>query len=389
MMVTPMYLGPDRAGVRWLLDPTSPDLVRLAKDADARSADSPCDPEAVAEDLAELPALLAERHFGIATGVITTQSADEAASLILTARARVLRSRPRRWGDALGDLNDALRLTLHDRHVFLNGSRPSTIRAGEPAFNTDPATPAVEMSEQSGVLCISLRRLWGGAEDDRRLWDWAADSLRCFEHDRMVVDLRGNGGGNDSITHRWISPVLPAAASVPGTSADWYVGDTPLNVWNTVAILEASRGAAAVPSWHREHLRQPTPGDTLAIKVEHDDSPLPTGERPWSGEMLVLTDCNTASAGEWSAWMLQHALSARLVGGRTAGVIEYGNIAPYLLPASGLHVMLPTKHNDLGQPVELVGLPVHAQLDPRTPLSEVARSFDDLYLAAERTAQAT
>jgi C-terminal processing protease CtpA/Prc len=95
--------------------------------------------------------------------------------------------------------------------------------------------------------------------------------------------------------------------------------------------------------------------------------------------MLVLVDRNTFSSGESSAWMLQHALGGRLVGGRTGGMIEYGNVVPYLLPASGLHVMLPTKHNDFGQPVEVVGLPVHAELDPRTPLAQVAAQFDDLY----------
>jgi hypothetical protein len=34
---------------------------------------------------------------------------------------------------------------------------------------------------------------------------------------------------------------------------------------------------------------------------------------------------------------------------------------------------LTTKHNDFGMAVELVGLPVHAALDPGTPLSFVTR----------------
>lgn len=380
-----MYLGPERSGVKWLLDPASPDLTKLAKDAVARTADSSCDPEAVAEDLAELPTLLAERHFGIATGLITTEAADDAAKLIRAARDRVLSTRPVRWGDALGDLNDELRLALRDRHVFLNGSHPTTIRAAEPAATVDQDAPAIEVHEDSGVLCVVLRRLWGGAEDDRLLWDWASGGLRHFEHDRILVDLRGNGGGNDSITLRWIAPVLPAGAAVPGRSAGWRVGDTPLNVWNTVAVIEACQGSAAVPSWHRDHVWQPAAVDRLTVGDEADDGSLPPGERPWAGKMLVLTDRNTCSSGESSAWMLQHALSARIVGSRTAGQIEYGNVAPYLLPASGLHAMLATQHNEWGQPVELIGLPVHAELDPRTPLSEVARRFDDLYKAAEPT----
>jgi Peptidase family S41 len=229
-----------------------------------------------------------------------------------------------------------------------------------------------------------LRRLWGGATDDRLLWDWARDSTRHFEHDRIIVDLRGNGGGNDAITLEWITPVLPAGAAVPGTATGWYAGETPLGIWNAVAMIEASQGTAAVPSWHRDHAVPPTAEDTLTVRAE-DDDPLSPGTHPWTGRMLVLVDRNTFSSGESSAWMLQHALGGRLVGGRTGGMIEYGNVVPYLLPASGLHVMLPTKHNDFGQPVEVVGLPVQAELDPRTSLAQVAAEFDDLYRAAGRT----
>ena len=60
---------------------------------------------------------------------------------------------------------------------------------------------------------------------------------------------------------------------------------------------------------------------------------------------------------------------------RCAGMIEFGNIAPYALP-SGLVIDLPTKSNDYGFPVESVGFPVDVELDPATPVEEVARAFD-------------
>jgi len=387
-MTASIYLPPERSGVRWLLDPESAELARLARDAQVRTADSPCDPDAIAADLAVLPELLAERHFGAATGLIAPEAMAEADRLIQAARERVLRSQPGCWGDAIGDLNDALRLTLRDRHLRLQGSGDSAIRAGEPAAPVDERAPAIEVCTEAGVLCVLLRRLWGGADDDRLLWDWARDSLQHFEQDRIVVDLRGNGGGNDAITLEWISPVLPPGATVPGTATGWFIKDTPLGIWNSVAMIEASQGVAAVPSWHRDHLRQPMPADELAVRTE-DDYPLEPGPRLWTGRMLVLVDRNTFSSGESSAWMLQHALGARLVGGRTGGALEYGNIVPYLLPVSGLQVMLPTKHNDFGQPVEIVGLPVHAELDPRTPLTQVAAQFDVLYRAAEPAVAAT
>jgi hypothetical protein len=159
------------------------------------------------------------------------------------------------------------------------------------------------------------------------------------------------------------------------------VADAPLGIWNPAALIEARDGRDAVPSWHRAHRHAPAPGDVLRVRAEaaDGDEPLPAGARPWARRLLVLVDGRTRSSGESAAWMLQHGLGGRLIGSRTAGMIEYGNIAPYLLPASGLHVGLTTKHNDFGIPVELVGLPIHADLDPGSPLDLVAREFDRLY----------
>jgi hypothetical protein len=373
-----LYLGPERSGVRWLLDPAAPRLAGLAAELTARTPDTPCDPGAVAADLAALPGLIRERHFGVATGLVPEAAAADAEQLILAERDRVRSVRPQSWGEALGDLSDRLRICLRDRHVSLLGSRPSQIRGDEPAADVDQGAPAVEVSEQHGVLCVTIRRFWGSPADDRALWAWARASLSHFRHERIIVDLRGNTGGNDALLLEWILPVLPAGAAIPGTSTGWLGGEAPLGIWNPAALIEARDGRDAVPSWHRAHRHDPAPGDVLRVSAEADEEPLPAGARPWAGRLLVLVDGQTRSSGESAAWMLQHGLGGRLIGGRTAGMIEYGNIAPYLLPASGLHIGLTTKHNDFGLPVELAGLPVHAGLDPRTPLGTVAREFDAL-----------
>jgi hypothetical protein len=148
-ITAPIYLPPERSGVRWPLDPESAELARLATDAHGRTADSPCDPDAVAADLGTLPELLAERHFGAATGLVAAQVLGEAQQLILAARDRVLRSRPQTWGDALGGLNDRLRLILRDRHLRLQGSRQTEIRASEPAAVIDERAPAVEVRNEA------------------------------------------------------------------------------------------------------------------------------------------------------------------------------------------------------------------------------------------------
>ena len=377
-MIAPIYLSPERSGVRWLLDPASPPLAPLARELESRTEVTPCESASVAADLLALPALIRDRHFGLASGLVPVQAGAEAEALIDAARQRILATQPTSWGRALGDLNDGLRLCLHDRHIRLQGSRPSAIRSAEPTTAVDPSAPAVEVQEQHGVLCVIVRRLWGGPEDDRLLRDWARNGLRHFQYDRIVVDLRGNSGGNDTIAYEWMRPAIPAGANIPGTSTGWFVGDAPLNIWNVAALIEARDGIDAVPGWLGAGRHIPAEDDDLELRTETAE-PLEAGISPWHGRLLVLVDGGTRSAGESSAWMLRHALGGRLAGGRTAGMIEFGNIAPYLLPASGLHIGLATQHNDFGQPVELIGLPVDAELDPAVPISAVAADFDLLY----------
>ena len=119
-----------------------------------------------------LPRLVRERHFGIATGLMAEKAADKTEQLILEARDRVLSELPRSWGAALGDLSDQLRMCLRDRHVSLRGSDQSRIRSDEPVAAVDQNAPAVAVEGQLGVLCVTIRRFFGGADDDKRLWEY-------------------------------------------------------------------------------------------------------------------------------------------------------------------------------------------------------------------------
>ncbi len=367
-------LSLERSGIRWLLDPESPEVAELGQAVGARKPDTPCDPGAVAADLEVLPRLVRERHFGVATGYLAEHAACGAEQIIAVARDRILAQQPRTWGEAIGDLADQLRVCLHDRHVGVAGACDSSLRRGEPAAPADQDAPAVEISQLHGVLCVRIRRLWGGPDDDRLLQEWARAGLEHFRSGRIIVDLRGYPGGNDAFLHQWIAPVRSSDAQVPGRDAGWYVQDAPLGLWNPAALIEASEGLDALPAFHREHRHHPHSADLLEVREDPGEQ-IPTGERPWHGQMLVAVDSQTFSSGETSAWALRYALGAHLIGGRTGGALEYGNIAPYLLPRSGMCIRLATKRNDWGIPVELLGLPVDQPLDPATPLAEIASAI--------------
>lgn len=352
-----IYLDAARAGVPWLFDPASEELGALAREADARTGETPCDAAALAADAPLLRTLMRERHFGVANGVVPFPSE------VLDAWEDLLARGPATWGEAVTVLQSDLQAALVDSHLRLRGA----------PYDDDPGGAAVEELELDGVLVVKVRRLIGDVADERALVAWADSADRHFAHERIVVDLRGNRGGNDGHTYRWAERRLRATSGFGG-DVTWMVGGRPLGNWNQSAWREARDGADAVPQSLRAGRHEPRPDDELETVEERYE--LEAGDRPWAGRMLVLTDRATRSSGESSTWLLARGLGATVAGEPTMGMIEYGNIVPYALPRSGLVINLPTKRNDFGFPVERIGLPVDVPLDPGTPVEEIVARFD-------------
>lgn len=358
-----VYLDPARAGVRWLLDPHSVRLGTLAREATDRVPDAPCDARALAADAGRLRELLRERHFGVATGRVP------APDDVVDRWERRLLDGPTTWGEAVGQLQFDLRRALVDEHVRLLGAP----RWADGRDELDEEGPAVEERELDGVLLLRIRRLMGGPEDEAAIARWVAGADRHFSHDRIVVDLRGNSGGNDGHTLAWAGRRIKA---LPGFARDegWVVRGVPLGAWNTAAWREARDGKDAVPRVLLEGRHEPRPGDRL--EIAGDEGSLPAGDCYWGGRMIVLTDRRTRSSGESSAWLLRQGLTATIAGERSTGMIEYGNIVPYVLERSALVIQLPTKRNDFGLSVEGVGFPVDVELDAQIAVEDVVAQFD-------------
>ena len=66
---------------------------------------------------------------------------------------------------------------------------------------------------------------------------------------------------------------------------------------------------------------------------------------PYKGRIFVLIDRQCGSSGESAADMLREGLGATLVGERTAGLQEYGNVRLLALPRTLLVVHFATKRN--------------------------------------------
>jgi hypothetical protein len=374
-----LYLDPAQAGVPWLLDPESPDVMGGLRRASERKPTDSCDAAALSADVPDLLVLLRKRHFGLATGEVDGDGLDAWAA---AWRHRLDADRPATWGAALGTGMFQLRRLLRDGHVQAYGEDPNLLIAANPRANEPTALdrdgPVLEEHIVDGVLALRIRRFHGTKDDDQILKDWAADHTRHFRFDRIVLDLRSNGGGNDTYCYDWMADHLPAATMVAPDDRIWMVGDKYLGMWNAAVATTATQGEDAVPSWLREGRPQPAPDAELAV-VSGTDNHMPAGESPWTGQMLVLTDRRTGSSGESVAWMLREGLGARVAGRPTAGVIRFGMAAPYLLPRSGLFLILPTKINYYPREVELAGIPVDVDLSPVMPLEDVAVYFNRIW----------
>jgi hypothetical protein len=66
------------------------------------------------------------------------------------------------------------------------------------------------------------------------------------------------------------------------------------------------------------------------------------------------------------------------LGDLVMGCTTFGNLVPYLLPRSGLVLRLPTMWFGY-RDVEMVGLPVDREIDPRTPAASITNDFDRLW----------
>jgi len=371
------YLGPDRSGIDWLIDVESPTMQALAPDVRSRTPDSPVDVDALIEDVDLLHRLLRERHAFVVLG----RTGPEAADAVLDAWAERLRAeRPATWGEAIGDVVQALREALGDNHHgILGNAAPRPLR---PTLGDDPGPAwesAVRTTPSGDVATVRIRTLSDSPEGSPQLEAGATDRT-VLGHDRVVVDMRGNGGGNDAYISRWIADAVVHAHDAPSERC-LSVGDKPVMVWNAVALEALRHPGSPPPASLVPHLHTPAPGDELRVELSTEH--VPVGARPFQGRMLVLVDGGTGSSGESSTLILRDSLGARVVGVPSMGLLESANVAPYVLPRSGLTLTFPTQWVATPEPMEFVGIQPDVELDVTTPLAEVADRFDELWAAAD------
>lgn len=180
--------------------------------------------------------------------------------------------------------------------------------------------PICSTSRENGVPVLGLRGFSAsGSQEERALSAFANGGVKYRGEPILVLDLRGNGGGNDAYPLSWLAGYLGSPAHAKELRATRYTG-LMLNLLKQVesdqsAIQEAEKrmGTCVVSSSER------TVGENEGI-------------------IFVLVDHRTASAAEGFLFRLRAVENTIVVGSNTAGCIGFGNVSTIYLPHSGIPV---------------------------------------------------
>lgn len=191
---------------------------------------------------------------------------------------------------------------------------------------------------EDGILVTRISRLYG---DDAGIKAGLAESLELAKTARaLVVDLRGNGGGNDAYTTEYLSRLTPR--SIPG---------------GMVSIRISSEAAAKFGELLEDPAR---PG----FSPWYSSQIRPAGNSPYAGPVAVLIDGGCVSSCEGTAMRFKFSGMARLYGTQTMG--SSGNPASIRLPYSNGSLRVPTWIQLMPDetPIEDHGIDPHVQVDP-------------------------
>ena len=205
-----------------------------------------------------------------------------------------------------------------------------------------------EVFHEDRIGGIGVLRMRGfGDADPEAMRRWVASAERYRDAPCVVVDLRGNRGGNERWACDWIESltgVRPSSSLVFSELESRTTMAGRLNAqlwWDRIApgVEEIRKGLER----HRNALARFGP----------------EGEAPrWTGPLLprnstipsdttvvVVTNGLVASAGEGFVMRMRQAENVVVVGENTRGALTFGNVSLHQLPRSGLEVWLPINLN--------------------------------------------
>jgi len=223
---------------------------------------------------------------------------------------------------------------IPDRHICLqfykyhagcdSGRKNKNVGKNLAAANT-----LVTEIKPGNVAVIAFHRMYRD--------DWVAKQLSAFKEpldksSALIVDLRGNGGGNSRYSDELAKYLYGGAIR---SAKKTFVRNNP----DSARFLPMAR-----------------PDGAWWDKVKGDTDPLPCGEEPlvsfntekgYDKPIYILTDWRTGSSSEMFLLRMVHHPRVKVVGDNSAGMEVYGNVGWADLPSSNIIVGLGMNYREL------------------------------------------
>lgn len=321
------------------------------------------------------------------------------------ARARL--HRIRRGSAAFGSRDlchevDLALLLLPDNHLMANAGgslcsdeRRALLAEGRVGRNLGagsdrPWTLVTRAVAGAAVPVLSITRLppaqddaWAGFEEEVTRLVASSPAL--------VLDIRGNGGGADSMMNRLARQLYGHEA--PGTVESRTIRQTPATFalqvnQNAVQVVRRRQQGEEPPSWLRDHLRGAEQDYARAVRgelppervVTDEEQRLPDASHGYDRPIYVLVDHGCASSCESIVELLRAHPRVTFVGENTGGFVHFGNLGLLVLPGSRVFVQIPSDYWRLrgGRYVERVGYAPDVRVAPgKDALEVVLRVFEE------------
>lgn len=230
------------------------------------------------------------------------------------------------------------------------------------------------------VAVIRLRQLWFGTDQEQdQLEQFVADASEHAKAKAIVLDMRGNGGGNDGYILRWASRMLPAGTSMPWPTRERYASGRheKIALWNTTTSYGNDPRDPSDDAWFEEGQATKAlwPLDERTPLGAVDDTPAEAeGPGGFRGKLVVLVDRDSASSAESGSIFLRDWMKATIAGERTGGFVEGANVVTYPLPNTRIGFTIPSRQSHWNDPrvVEAAGIPISVALDdPHAPVEQL------------------
>jgi len=200
----------------------------------------------------------------------------------------------------------------------------------------DPPVTTYETYRTDSNIPVVVSRLFP-AEDDK-LSQFVADAADLADEPIVIVDIRGNSGGSDRWAEEWVenlTGVAPAATEI--MSVLW----TETAVQGKINAVSYLGYSGEITDFLQADLAFVQNGAPELWVTHHLPSTPPIAND--NQLVVVLMDKGTASSAESFIGYLRQLENVIFIGENSGGIGQFGELARFVLPNTGLSVFFGTK----------------------------------------------